>query len=132
MTQIYKIILSTWKFIFSMASINKCYAKNMETNYGNITENATNPIIHGHHLIRGSRIITLEKLRSTERYSILILKVQNKFLSNIYCKNLFNQYIIDWAAIYMLWCLVIYNIYMQSFQCKILIPICNLKQNTKS
>ena len=102
MTQIYKIILSTWKFIFSMASINKCYAKNMETNYGNITENATNPIIHGHHLIRGSRIITLEKLRSTERYSILILKVQNKFLSNIYCKNLFNQYIIDWAAIYML------------------------------
>ena len=115
-----------------MASINKCYAKNMETNYGNITENATNPIIHGHHLIRGSRIITLEKLRSTERYSILISKVQNKSSSNIYFENLFNQYNIDWQTIYMLPRLVTYNIYMKSFQCRFLIPICSLKQNTKS
>ena len=37
-------------------------------------ENATNFIIHGHQSIKGSRVIALDKLTSTEIYSILILK----------------------------------------------------------
>ena len=53
-------------------------------------------------------------------YSILILKVQNKPSSNIYFENLFNDYNIDWIAIYMLPRLVTYNTYMRSFQYKIL------------
>ena len=54
-------------------------------------ENAANLITHDHHLIKGSRVITLDKLASTEIYSILIFKVQNKPPSNIYFENLFND-----------------------------------------
>ena len=49
-------------------------------------ENAINLIIHDHHL--GSRSISLDKLTSTEIYSILISRAQNKpsliFTSKIY------------------------------------------------
>ena len=47
-------------------------------------ENDTNLIIHDHHLIKGSRVITLDKLTLTKMYSILISKVQNKPFSDIY------------------------------------------------
>ena len=39
-------------------------------------ENATNLIIHDHHLVKGSRIITLDKLTSTGIYSILISRAR--------------------------------------------------------
>ena len=39
-------------------------------------ENATNMILHDHHLIKGSRVITLDKLTSPKIYSVLISKVQ--------------------------------------------------------
>ena len=45
-------------------------------------ENVTNLIIHDHHLIKGSRIIALDKLTSTE-----ILYLQK----NIYIDNLFSD-----------------------------------------
>ena len=83
-------------------------------------ENATNLIIHDHHLVKGSRVITLDKLTSTEIYSILISRAQNKPSSNIYFENLYNDYDIDWTAIYMLPRLITYNTYMRSFQYKIL------------
>ena len=86
-------------------------------------ENATNMIVHDHHLIKGSRVITLDKLTSTEIYSILISKVQSKPSSTIYFENLLNDYNIDWTAIYMLPRLVKYNTYMRSFQYKILINV---------
>ena len=106
--QLVDSIPERWKFI-------------IKENY----ENATNLIIHDHRLIKGSRVITLDKLTPIEIYSILISKVQNKPSSNIYFGNLFNDYNIDWTAIYMLPHLVTYNTYMRSFQCKILknIPI---------
>ena len=47
---------------------------------------AANLITHDHHLIKGARVISLEKLTSTEIYSILTLKVQNKPSSNITLK----------------------------------------------
>ena len=90
-----------------------CYQKK---NY----ENSTNLITHDHHLIKESRVLTLDKQKSSETYFILILKVQNKPSSNNYFENLFNDYNIDWIAIYMLPRLVTYNTYMRSFQYKIL------------
>ena len=84
-------------------------------------ENATNLIIHDHHLVKGSRVITIDKLTLTEIYSILISRAQNKPSSNIYFENLYNDYDIDWTAIYMLPRLITYNTYMRSFQYKILI-----------
>ena len=76
-------------------------------------------ITNDHHLIKGSRFMTLDKLTSAEIYSILTLKVQNKSSSNIYFENLFNYHDIDWTAIYMLPCLITDNTYTRSFQFKI-------------
>ena len=61
-----------------------------------------------------------DKLTSTEIYSILISRAQNKPSSNIYFENLYNDYNIDWTAIYMLPRLITNNTYMRSFQYKIL------------
>ena len=47
----------------------------------NNDENAANLIFHDH--AQESRIITLDKLTSTNVYSMLILKVQNNLSSNI-------------------------------------------------
>ena len=58
-------------------------------------ESTTNLIIHDHHVIKGSRILTLNKLSSTE---ILISKFQNKSSSNFYFENLFNDNDIDWVT----------------------------------
>ena len=66
-------------------------------------------------IIKGSSVITLDKLTSSKIYSILILKVQDKPSSNIYFGNLFNDSDIDWAAIYILPCLATYNTYKRYF-----------------
>ena len=65
-------------------------------------ENATNLNIYDHHLVKRSRVITLDELTSTEIYSILISRAQNKPSSNIYFENLYNDYNIYWTAIYIL------------------------------
>ena len=83
-------------------------------------ENAINIIIHDHHLVKGSRVITLDELTSTEINSILISRAQNKPFSNIYFENIYNDYIIDWTAIYMLPRLITNNTYLRSFQYQIL------------
>ena len=85
-----------------------------------IDENATNLIVHDHHLIKGLRVITLDKLTSTKIYSVSISKVQNKPSSNIYFKNPYNDYNTDWTAIYIMPRFVTYNTYMWSFQYEIL------------
>ena len=50
----------------------------------------------------------------------MISRAQNKPSSNIYFENLYNDYNIDWTAIYMLPRLITNNTYMRSFQYKIL------------
>ena len=42
------------------------------------SSDAKNLIIHGHHLIKGSRILILEKLTSKDLYQILISSRTNK------------------------------------------------------
>ena len=83
-------------------------------------ESTTNLIIHDHHVIKGYRMLTLDKLSSIEIYAILISKFQNKPSSNFYFENLFNNNDIDGATIYMLPYLAPYNTYMRSFQYKLL------------
>ena len=50
----------------------------------------------------------------------MISRAQNKPSSNIYFENLYNDYNIDWTAIYTLPRLITNNTYMRSFQYKIL------------
>ena len=83
-------------------------------------------------MLQGSRVITLDKLTSIEIYSILISRAQNKPPSNIYFENLYNDYNIDWTAIYMLPRLITYNTYMRSFQWKILNNVLFISQRKNS
>ena len=83
------------------------------------SENAINLIIDDHHLVKDSRVITLDKLTSTEIYSILIPRAQNKPSSNTYFENLYNDYNIGGTAIYTLPRLITNSTYMRSFQYKI-------------
>ena len=75
---------------------------------------------YDHHLVKDSTVIALNKFKSPEIYSTLVLKVQNKPSSNIYFENLFNYNDIDWTAIYKLPRLVTHDTYMRSFQYKVL------------
>ena len=75
-----------------MATINKLYSTKIKIIIKESYENATNPIIHDHHLVKGSSVITLDKLTLTSR-------AQNKPSSNVYFENLYYDYNIDWTAI---------------------------------
>ena len=110
--QLIDSILQRWKII-------------IKENY----ENAINLIIHDHHLVKGSRVITLDKLTSIEIYSILISRAQDKPSSNIYFENLYNDYNINWTAIYRLPRLITNNTYMRSFQYKLLNNVLFLNKN---
>ena len=61
-----------------MATINRLNSRKMEYIFKENFENATDVIIHDHHLVKGSRFITLDKVTSAERDSILIFKALNK------------------------------------------------------
>ena len=76
--QLIDSIPERWKFIF-------------KENY----EYATNMIIYDHYLIKGSRVITLDKLIPTRIYYVLISKFRNKASPNIHFKNPFSDYTID-------------------------------------
>ena len=75
-------------------------------------EGTANLIIHDHHVIKGSLVLALNKLRSTEIYSILISNVQNNSSSKFYLENFFDDNDIDWATICMLPRLTTCNTYM--------------------
>ena len=66
------------------------------------SSDAKNLIIHGHHLIKGSRILILEKLTSKELYQILISSRTNKVTSVTYFETKFNANNLDWTKIFIL------------------------------
>ena len=72
------------------------------------SSDAKNLSIHGHHLIKGSRILILA---SKELYPVLISSRPNKFTSVTCFEIMFNAYNLDWTT---------YNAYLCSFQYKIL------------
>ena len=61
-----------------------------------------NLLIHDHHLIKGSRALSLDKLTSKEIYSLLISKIRSKPLSNIYFEKRFPKSDLKWGDIYIL------------------------------
>ena len=71
-----------------MDTINRIYSRKLEIYFHKNHENDVSLISHNHHVIKVSRVITLDKLAPVEIYSILISKVQNKPSSNIYFENL--------------------------------------------
>ena len=65
------------------------------------SSDAKNLIIHGHHLIKGSRILILEKLTSKELYQILISSRTNKITSVTYFETEFNANNSNWTKIFI-------------------------------
>ena len=84
------------------------------------SSDAKNLVIHDHHLIKGSRILILEKLTSKEPYQILISSRTNKVTSVMYFEIKFNANSLDWTKIFILPRLTTCNTYLRSFQYKIL------------
>ena len=73
------------------------------------------------HVIKGTRILPLDKLSSKEIYSILISNIVNKPTSNIYFEKLFENTTYDWNKIYLSPRLATINITLRFFNVKFLI-----------
>ena len=83
--QLINSIPENWKFTIKQSS-----------------SDAKNIIIHGHYLIKGSRIIILEKLKSRVLYQILISSRANKVTSVTYFEIKFNANNLDRTKIFLL------------------------------
>ena len=79
-----------------------------------------NDLCQNHHVIKGARILPLDKLSSKEIYSILISDILNKPTSNIYFEKLLENITLAWNKIYLSAPLVTINTTLRSFQYKIL------------
>ena len=85
--------------------------------YSDINEN---DLCQNHHVIKGARILPLDKLSSKEIYSILISNIVNKPTSNIYFEKLFENTTHDWNKIYLSPRSATIDTILRSFQYKIL------------
>ena len=65
------------------------------------SENTSLLVAKDHHLLRGSRIIIIEKLRSKELYSLLISPIDHQPTSQKYFHNLFSNIELPWKEIYL-------------------------------
>ena len=83
-------------------------------------DNNENDLCQNHHVIKGARILPLDKLSSKEIYSILISNIVNKPTSNIYFEKLFENTTLDWNKIYLSPRLATIDTTLRSFQYKIL------------
>ena len=86
----------------------------------NLTKNESNVLVLNHHLIKNVRILTLDKLKAKEIYSILISSIKNKPTSQSYSENSFPNYTFDWKQIYLPPQIITTNRYQRDFQYKIL------------
>ena len=79
-----------------------------------------NLLIQDHHLIKGSRVLSLDKLTSKEKYSLLVSKDRSKPSSNIYFEKMFPGIDLKWDDIYILPRRTTIETYLRFFQYKML------------
>ena len=65
------------------------------------SENTSLLVVNDHHLLKGFRIIVLEKLSSKELYPLLISAIDHQPTSKIYFDNLFLYIELTWKKIYL-------------------------------
>ena len=92
---------------------------NWKTSIGQNLGNASNLLIQDHHLIKGVQILTLKKLSFKELYSVLI-NLTSEPSSNIQFEKTFPNMKFSWRKIYILLHITTTNMYLCSFQYKIL------------
>ena len=93
--------------------------------YSDITKN---DLCQNHHLIKGARILPLDKLSSKKIYSILISNIVNKPTSNIYFEKMFENTTLVWIKVYLSPRLANIDITLRSFQYKILNNVLSLNK----
>ena len=93
------------------------------------SENTSLLVVKDHHLLRGSRIIILEKLSSKELYSLLIFAINHQPTSQKCFDNLFSDVELPWEEIYLNASKVTANSHLRSFNYKIInnVPYINEK-----
>ena len=84
------------------------------------SKNTSLLVVKDHHLLRGSRIIILEKLNSKELYSLLISAIEHQPTSQKYFDNLFPNIELPWKEIYLTACKATANSYLRCFNYKII------------
>ena len=84
------------------------------------SENTSLLVVKDHHLLRGSRIIILEKLSSKELYSLLISAIDHQPTSQKYFNNLFPNIELPWKEIYLTARKAIANCLLHCFHYKII------------
>ena len=94
--------------------------KNVEKSY----------VVQDHHLIKNTRIISLDKLTTTEISLVLLLSSGNTPTSQKYFRRVFPNENFDWKKIYILPRLVTINSFQRNFQYKILHNILYVNNNT--
>ena len=72
-----------------------------------------------HHVIKAGMCLSTDRLTWTEFYSILLLENSKELFSAKYFKKLFSSNNLEWSAIYILPLLGTVDIYLRSFQYKI-------------
>ena len=104
-----------------MGSIKTCNSCEMEKLIFGYSCNNVNDLYQNHHVIKGARILSLEKLSSKDIYSILISSTANKPTSNIYFEKLI------WVK-YTCHRFSYFNSTLRSFQYKIFNEILSLNK----
>ena len=84
------------------------------------SENTSFLVVKDDHLLRGSRIIILEKLSSKELYSLLISATEHQPTSQKYFDNLFPNVELPWKKIYLAACKATANSHLRCFIYKII------------
>ena len=98
----------------------KCHPRNVEKCIRQTSENTSLLVVENHHLLRGSRIITLEKLSSKELYSLLVSAINHQPTSQKYFDNLFPNIELPRKEIYLIVYKVTTNSHSSSFNYKII------------
>ena len=91
-----------------------------KTLISNYSDNDEENLCQNHHIIKGARIFSADKLSSKEIYSVLISNIVNKPTSNTYFEKLFENTTLDLSKIYLLPPLATIDITLDSFQYNIL------------
>ena len=77
-------------------------------------------VVKDHHLLRGSRIIILEKLSCKKLYSLLISAIEHQPTSQKYFDSLFPNIELPWEEIYLTARKATANSYLRCFNYKII------------
>ena len=92
------------------------------------SENTSLLVVKDHHLLRGLRIIILEKLSSKELYSLLISTINHQPTSQKYFDNLFSNVELPWKEIYLNARKATANSHLCSFNYKFINNVLYLKE----